>query len=114
MKESEFKSLNFTMLGKGSEYEGDLRLSGDTVVNCKILGTLTILDGSKLTIEREAMIEGSIYCKDVEIFGEVSGSISAAGSMVVRSSGKVSGNIEAKNLSVYPGALLNIEGRAQE
>ncbi len=114
MKESDFKSLNFTLLGKNSEYEGDLRISGDTVVNCKVIGTLTILDGAKLTLERDASIEGSIYCKDIEIFGEVKGSITAAGSMTVRASGKVSGIINAQNLSVYPGAILNIEGKAQD
>ena len=42
------------------------------------------------------------------------GSITAAGSMTVRASGKVSGTINAQNLSVYPGALLNIEGKAQD
>ncbi|MEX0797901.1 MAG: polymer-forming cytoskeletal protein [Bacteriovoracaceae bacterium] len=114
MNESDFKSLNFTILGKNSEYEGDLRLSGDTVINCKVYGTISILDGSQLVLEREAYVEGSIYCKDIEVFGEINGSVNAAGSLVVRSSGKVSGNITAANMSVYPGALLNIEGHTEE
>lgn len=114
MNESDFKSLNFSVLGKGCEYEGDLRLSGDTVVNCKIFGTITILDGAKLTLERNAYVEGSIYCKDIEVFGELNGSVNASGSLVVRSSGKISGKIAANNMSVYPGALLNIEGHAEE
>lgn len=114
MEEKDFKSLRFTVLGKDCEYEGDIRLRGDAIVNCKLTGTITMLDGdSKLTIERSAEVEGSIYCQDAEIFGEVKGSISAAGSLVVRSSAKVSGKVSAAGLSVYPGAVLNIEGSAE-
>lgn len=114
MNENDFKAINFSVLGKGCEYEGDLRLRGDATVNCKVLGSISIMDDSKLVIEREAYVEGSIYCKDVEIFGEVNGSIIASGSMVVRSSGKVSGKIAAGSMSIYPGAILNIEGSAEE
>lgn len=113
MKEIDFKALNFTVLGKACEYEGDLRLRGDAMICSRVLGSLTMLDESKLVIEREAYIEGSIYCKDIEVFGEVNGSINASGKLTVRSSAKVSGKISAANMSIYPGAILNMEGSTQ-
>lgn len=113
MNETEFKRLGFTVLGKDCEYEGDLRLRGDAIIDSKLVGSLTMLDESKLVIERDASIEGSIYCKDIEVFGNIEGSISASGSLTVRSSGRVSGKVTAANLSVYPGAVLNIEGSAE-
>lgn len=113
MNENDFKSLHFTILGKECEYEGDIRLKGDAMVNCRVLGSIAMVDDSKLVIERDAYIEGNIYCKDIEIFGEVNGTLNASGSMVVRSSGKVSGKVSAASMSVYPGAILNIEGSAE-
>lgn len=113
MIEQDFRKLNFSVLGQGCEYEGDIKLKGDSIIDCKITGSITMLDDSKLIIERDAYIEGTIYCKDIEVFGELNGTVNASGSLTVRSSGKVSGKISAANLSVYPGAVLNIEGRAE-
>ena len=52
--------------------------------------------------------------KDIEVFGVVNGSINSAGSLIIRSSAKVYGNIHAQNMSIYPGAILNIEGHAED
>lgn len=114
MLEKDFQSLRFTVLGKDCEYEGDVRLRGDAIVDCKYLGAITMLDDSMLTIERDAYVEGSIYCKDAEIFGEVKGDVNASGSLTLRSSAKVSGKVSAGSLSVYPGATLNIEADAEK
>jgi len=114
MKESEFKSLNFSMLGKESVLEGDFQFSGDTLINCKMKGKITIINDGKLTFERESDFEGNIFCKDIEVFGKVSGTIDADGTMAVRSSAEVSGSINAKNLSIFPGASINMEAHTAE
>ncbi len=113
MNQTDFKHLSFTILGKDCEYEGDLRLRGDAIVDSKVIGSIVMLDEGKLVVERDASIEGSIYCQDIEVFGNIEGSISATGSLTVRSSGRVSGKVSSANLSVYPGAVLNIEGSAE-
>ena len=114
MNELDFKKLNFSVLGRNCEFEGELKLFGDTLITCHVKGTLAMQDQGKLTIERGANISGDIYCHDIEIFGNVEGSIRAHGTLTVRSSAQVSGNIEAKSLSIYPGAVLNIEGHTPE
>lgn len=100
------------MLGKNSSYTGEIKLSGEAVINSEIKGTIIMQDNSLLTVEREASIEGDIYCKDIEVFGKIRGSINASGSLTVRSCAQVAGKIQAKNLSVYPGAIINVEGHA--
>jgi cytoskeletal protein CcmA (bactofilin family) len=112
MNEAAFKDLSFTLLGKSCEYQGDINLVGETIVNCKVKGTITVKDESKLTIERDAVIEGNVYCQDIEVFGVVNGSISSSGSLTIRSSAKIYGNINAAKMSIYPGAILNMEGTA--
>ena len=110
MIEKDFKELNFSVLGRNSSLEGDLKFQGDTLLNCFVKGTITMEDQSKITLERGAKVEGNIYCNDIEIFGSFSGSINASGTLSVRSSAVISGKIMAKKLSIFPGAQINMEG----
>lgn len=110
MNELDFKKLNFSVVGKNCDIQGDLRFTGDTLLTCTIKGTITVLDHSKLTLERDSHVEGDIYCHDIEVFGNFQGSIRASGKLTVRSSAVLSGNIEAQGISIYPGAILNVEG----
>lgn len=114
MNELDFKKLNFSVIGKDCEIEGDLKFTGDTLLTCKIKGTITIIDEAKLTLERGSIVQGDIYCHDVEVFGTLQGSIKASGKLTVRSSANISGNIQARDISIYPGAILNIEGHTLE
>lgn len=114
MNELDFKKLNFSIFGRNCEVEGNLKLHGDTLISSNLKGTITMIDNGKLTIERDSFINGDIYCNDVEIFGKFEGSIKASGTLIVRSSAIVSGNIQAKRISIYPGAILNIEGHTPE
>lgn len=114
MQESDFRKLHFSLLGKNSELEGDFKFSGDILINCIVKGNITMVDGGKITLEREARLEGNIYCQDIEVFGEIHGSVDAAGTMMIRSSAIVSGTIHAKNLSIFPGATINMEGHTAQ
>lgn len=110
----DLKNLNFCVFGSQSEIKGELFLKGDITISSKVEGQINMLDQSKVTIEREGIVEGIIYCYDLEVFGEIKGHIKAEGNVVIRSSATVSGNIHAQNLTIYPGAVLNIEGHTQE
>lgn len=114
MKQNDFKNLNFSILGKDCQLEGEFIFQGDTVISSKVKGKVTVKDESRLTLERSSEFEGSIVAHEVEIFGNFKGSIKASGTLIVRSSAEVSGQIEAKKLSIYPGAVLNIEGHTPE
>lgn len=114
MNELDFKKLNFSVIGKGCEVLGDLKFTGDTLITCNIKGTITVVDAAKLTLERGSSIEGDVYCHDIEVFGSLKGSIKSSGKLTVRSSAEISGNIQAKEISIYPGAILNVEGHTLE
>ncbi len=113
MKEINFKNLNYTVLGANNKIVGDLEMQGDTIIHSHIEGTITMKDTSRLIIERKSTIDGTIYCFDIEIFGKVYGNIYSEGKLTIRSSAEVSGVIKAKQLSVYPGAILNMEAHAE-
>lgn len=111
MIKEEFQNLNFSLLGKNTVFKGDLEFEGDTIINGEIQGSVTLLKEGKITFERDSKMDGELYCYDVEIFGHFQGSIKAAGTLTIRSSGVVSGKVEANNLSIFPGAILNMEGQ---
>lgn len=114
MIEDDFKNLNFTVIGKNSNLDGDLKFSGDTLISGRVTGTLTLENSAKLTVERQGQFEGTIFCHDLEVFGDVKGTINASGTLCVRSGASVSGIVNAQKLSVFPGAVLNIDGNTKE
>lgn len=114
MKENDFKALKFSLIGKKSSLTGDFKFYGDTILNCILDGDITMVDDGKLTLERESQVQGNIYCKDIEVFGKLTGSINASGTLSIRSSAEVSGMVNAKSLNVYPGATLNMEGHTSD
>ncbi len=110
MTEDEFKKLNFSVLGKNSYLEGEFKFTGETLLNCKLKGSILMQDDAKLTLERSSEVEGQIYAHNVEVFGSFTGSINASGTLSIRSSAKISGKIQAGKLSIFPGAHINFEG----
>ena len=67
MNNTEFKNLNFSLLGKASELEGDFKFSGDTLINCKMKGkinitgnTISTTDNSPITVTTGMNFNGGI------------------------------------------------------
>ena len=79
MKDEQFKTLNFSLLGKACKLNGELFFSGDTLLNGEVEGNITVTNNGKLTIERNANIKGQIFCQDIEVFGKFQGNITADG-----------------------------------
>ena len=114
MKESNFKKQNYNFVGLHTNLEGELKFSGDTIIHGKVKGTIIMQDKGNLILERTAQFEGTIFCQNIEVFGEIKGTVKASGTLSIRSSASVSGNIQAGKLVVYPGAVLNVESHTQD
>lgn len=110
MLEKDFKHLSYNVLGAHTIFEGELKLTGDTLISGKVTGSIVVVDKSKITLERCSEVEGDIYGHDIEILGNFSGSLKASGILTIKSSGKVSGKIQANQLNIFPGAIINMEG----
>lgn len=114
MKESNFKKQNYNFVGLNSNLEGELKFTGDTIIHGTVKGTIIMQDEGKLILERSSSFEGTIFCQDLEVFGLIKGTVKASGTLSIRSSSSVSGNIQAGKLVVYPGAVLNVESHTEE
>jgi len=110
MIDSNQDKKDFSSLGQGTMVKGDIIFNGDTILNSHITGDIIIANNSSLTLDRNSKVVGNIKCHDITIFGEVYGSVTSNGKLSIRSGAKVSGELDAKSLNIYPGSRVNIEG----
>lgn len=77
----------------------DIRVDG--TVNGKMFSSGRIVVGEK------ARIEGSLFCSDLDLWGEVTGDIFVKNLLSLKSSATVEGNLHVRRLQVEVGATLN-------
>jgi cytoskeletal protein CcmA (bactofilin family) len=99
-----------TVIGKSIIIRGELTGSEDLFMDGRIEGTIT-LSNSRLTIGPNAEVSADINAQDVIIFGKVDGNIKATGSIDLRQSAIVAGDVLAGRLSIEESAM--IKGRVE-
>ncbi len=114
MEFNEFRNLKFNVFGDRSHFKGEMELKGDVTIASKVEGTINAEDETLITIERSAKVKGILNGHDIEIFGTFDGELNAKGRLIIRSSAKVKGNIQAEKLCIYPGAILDMEAHTKE
>lgn len=112
--DKDFKDFHYNVLGSHSHITGDLILSGDSIVNSNIQGSIEVREHGKLILERGSFVKGKIKAIDLEVFGTIEGEIDCTGLVSIRSSAQVTGKIRSGRLVIYPGALVEMEAASQE
>jgi cytoskeletal protein CcmA (bactofilin family) len=114
MSSNEIQLLNYSFLSESSTLRGEFDFSGDINIACFIQGKVTMLNNGTLNLEPNGTIHGDIHGDSMVIKGEVKGQIHSAGKVVLKSSAKVEGSIQAQNLIVHPGAILSLSIKTEE
>lgn len=114
INDKDFKDFHYNVFGAKSKFTGDLVLSGDTIINSVVEGTIEIVDQGKLILERGSIVKGKIKAIDLEIFGSVEGEIECSGLLSIRSSAYVQGQIKSGRLVIYPGAVVEMSASSSE
>ena len=94
-----------SIVGEGTEFRGDLRLSGLLRIDGDFSGSITT-DG-KILVGKNGRAECTIKAGTVVVGGVVRGNISANEKVVILSTGMVIGNISTARLIVEEGVVLN-------
>ncbi len=94
-----------TIVGAGSAFAGNLRVSGAMMVDGDIDGDLEIT--GNLIIGEKARIRGNISAKSAVISGTVLGDISAPDGIRLTESSTVLGDIATHRLQVEQGVVLH-------
>lgn len=93
-------------IGKSIKIKGDVLGSEDATIEGSVEGRVVFKD-HHLTIGSNGEVKGEISGKRVTVFGTVIGSISASERLDVQNSGVIEGDLEATNLVVAEGAVIN-------
>jgi cytoskeletal protein CcmA (bactofilin family) len=96
-----------TLISAGTTLKGDISSSSDLRIDGTIIGN--IHSSAKIVIGSNAMVEGDISGHQVDIVGKVSGNIQAKELLQLRGESVVSGNLYAGKLQVEPTVTFNGE-----
>mgnify|MGYP003390300722 CR=1 FL=1 len=106
----DFKTTRFNIVGANSKISGELHLDGPTTICGSMNGTIHTT--SRLVLDRNSNMLGTIKGHDVEITGRFQGEIQCTGTLSLRAGSEVTGIINAAKLVIYPGATVDMEGSA--
>ncbi|MEM1270980.1 MAG: polymer-forming cytoskeletal protein [Bacteroidota bacterium] len=100
---------DITIIGRGMQIEGTLKVKGDVRIGGKIVGQVKV-DGRVITTP-EGVVEGEIESSTAEIANKVAGDVTVRDHLILRSTAVVQGDVNAPRLTVEDGA--KISGRMQ-
>jgi len=92
-------------LDEGTNITGELEFAGTLRIDGNFHGSISTRD--TLIIGEHAMVHADIRAGDVEIHGQVFGTIEAKRRVEISGSGRVRGDVHAPVLIVNPGAQLD-------
>lgn len=92
------------LLGRGSRFEGKLTFEGTVEIEGQFVGD--IISRGHLTVGKDAKVEGTIQVQSAVFSGEVGGSITTAGALELKSTARVTGDLNVETLVVEKGAFF--------
>lgn len=98
------EKTGFIIIGEGVVITGNLELPGKLVVNGKIDG---VINAREVYVGAEGEITGKIFAAEADIKGRVSDFISVTDKLILRSTAKITGNIEYKVIEIEHGAEVD-------
>jgi cytoskeletal protein CcmA (bactofilin family) len=98
------------LIGKSVQIKGELSGSEDLFMDGKVEGTVILTD-SRLTVGPNGVLTADVTVRDLIVFGLVKGNVSATGTIELRRSAVLQGDIVASRLSIEEDAT--IQGRVE-
>jgi cytoskeletal protein CcmA (bactofilin family) len=91
------------VIGPSIFIKGDLSGDEDVVIQGRVEGKINLKENA-VTVDKNGRVKADVYGKHVTVEGEVEGNLSAQDQIVVRSSGRVRGNLSAPRVLIEDGA----------
>ncbi len=94
-----------TLISSGTTLQGDVKSETDLRIDGTIHGN--VFSSSKVIIGATGFVEGNIESSQADIIGKVTGNINVKDLLQLRGQCNVQGNISAEKLQVEPTATFN-------
>ena len=92
-------------IAAGTSIKGDIEAKGALRIDGSIEGN--VKTPGKVVIGKEGSINGDLECENADIEGKFTGNLRVNGTLSLRSSAVIEGDVTASKLAVEPGAALN-------
>lgn len=108
-KNRKYKGMAHTLISESTEVLGDIRFSGELIVEGKVTGSISASDDSNaiLRVAEQGEIDGDIKVPLVIINGLVSGDVHASKHIELACKAKVTGNVYYQVIEMVMGAQIN-------
>ena len=93
-----------SIIGMGMTLTGDCETDGALRIEGTVKGDVRA--GKAVVLGKEGLVDGNIYTQDAVIAGGVLGSVHAESRLEVQSTGRISGEIDARRMQLEEGATL--------
>jgi cytoskeletal protein CcmA (bactofilin family) len=97
---------NQNIIAQGTKIVGDFNSEGDFRVDGAIEGNLKT--SGKVVVGKSGLIKGTLQGTDAYFEGKFSGKLSLSGTLTLKSSAHIEGEVVAGKLAVEPGATFNV------
>jgi cytoskeletal protein CcmA (bactofilin family) len=94
------------LISIGTELHGKIILDHECRIHGRLMGEVIGNPGSRIILGEDGLIEGTLTGEEIWINGTVKGNISAHKRLVITSTGRVLGNVEATVFVVEFGAIF--------
>ena len=94
-----------TIIGKSLVIKGEVAGSGPLYVDGAVEGSI-ILEGSRVTIGRNAQVTADVQARDVVVLGSLKGKLTVSDQLDIRSTGTVTGNVVCQRIAIEEGAFF--------
>lgn len=94
------------IIAQGTKIVGDFNSEGDFRIDGAIEGNIKTT--GKLVVGKDGFIQGTIEGTDAYFEGKFSGKLSLSGTLTLKSSAHIEGEVVVGKLAVEPGATFNV------
>lgn len=94
------------IISEGTKIVGDLNSKGDFRIDGTIEGN--VKTSGKIVVGKSGMIKGSLQGTDAYFEGKFSGKLALSGTLTLKSSAHIEGEVVSGKLAVEPGATFNV------
>ncbi|MCQ2369841.1 MAG: polymer-forming cytoskeletal protein [Paludibacteraceae bacterium] len=98
-------SSQLNVIANGTIIKGDITTNGDIKIDGNLEGT--IITKSKVIVGEKGVLKGTINASNIEIMGTVTGDMTAANAMTLKSTANVTGNIRTVTIVIEQNAQFN-------
>ena len=94
------------IIAKGTKVVGDFFSEGDLRIDGTIEGNINT--PGKVVVGKEGLIKGKLECSNAYFEGKLTGTLELTGTLTLKDSAFIEGDVITQKLAVEPGATFNV------